>query len=67
MWDMMLELNLSSLVSLLAAYMPNALPHTRICSIFLQAIVTFGQSSVEDLELKCKKRAGGNPDFNYSM
>lgn len=49
----MLELNLSSLVllvSLLAAYMPHAIPHIRICSTFLQAIVMFGQPSVEDLE-----------------
>lgn len=70
MCDSMLELNLSSLVllvSLLAAYMPHAIPHIRICSIFLQAIVTFGQSSVEDLELRSEKNAGETQTFNYSM
>lgn len=52
MCDTMLELNLSSLVllvSLLAAYMPPAIPHIRVCSGSLQAIVTFGQLLAESV------------------
>lgn len=49
--DMMLELNLSSLVlfvSLLAAYTPHAIPHIGICGNSLQATVMFGQPTVKD-------------------
>ncbi|XP_035517688.1 sarcolemma associated protein a [Morone saxatilis] len=58
----MLELNLSSrlvpLVSLLAAHMPNAVPHIRICSTFLPAIVAFGQPSAEESESRSEKNPG---------